>query len=77
MMRHAAHADGRDPQTVGESERTMSERKAKKLKPLTKEETEPDWSGKCIYCGQSPVVPITGLCGPCTFGSADAAGGNW
>lgn len=37
----------------------------------------PDWSGKCEVCGQSPIVPITGLCGPCTFGDASTAGGEW
>ena len=39
--------------------------------------TEPDWDGECEVCGQSPVVPVTGLCGPCTFGEADTIGGNW
>jgi hypothetical protein len=41
------------------------------------EETEPDWSGKCEVCGQSPIVPATGMCGPCTFGEAETDGGNW
>lgn len=40
-------------------------------------ETDPDWTGKCANCGASPIVPVTGLCGPCTFGEADTAGGNW
>ena len=40
-------------------------------------DTEPDWTGKCEVCGQSPIVPATGMCGPCTFGEADTAGGNW
>lgn len=31
-----------------------------------------DWGGKCEVCGQSPVISATGLCGPCTFGTADA-----
>lgn len=39
--------------------------------------TEPDWDGECEVCGQSPIVPITGLCGPCTWGEADTIGGNW
>lgn len=39
--------------------------------------TEPDWSRECEVCGQSPAVPVTGLCGPCTFGEAETAGGNW
>ena len=40
-------------------------------------DTTPDWSGKCETCNTSPIVPTTGLCGPCTFGEADTAGGNW
>jgi|JI10StandDraft_1071094.scaffolds.fasta_scaffold1344184_2 hypothetical protein len=38
---------------------------------------EPDWSGKCEVCEQSPIVPATGMCGPCTFGEAETIGGNW
>ena len=40
-------------------------------------DVEPDWSGECEVCGSSPVVPLTGLCGPCTFGEADTAMGEW
>lgn len=40
-------------------------------------DTEPDYDGECENCGASPVVPLTGLCGPCTFGEADTMGGNW
>ena len=38
---------------------------------------EPDWTAECIVCKAKPVVPITGMCGPCTFGEAETAGGNW
>ena len=38
---------------------------------------KPDWNGECEVCGQSPIVPCTGLCGPCNFGEADMAGGAW
>lgn len=38
---------------------------------------EPNWERQCTVCGQRPVVPFSGLCGPCTFGEADTAGGNW
>ena len=41
------------------------------------EETEPDWTRKCEVCGEVPIMPATGMCGPCTFGDADTAGGNW
>lgn len=38
---------------------------------------EPDWSGQCEVCDASPIVPLTGMCGPCTFGEADTVAGNW
>ena len=38
---------------------------------------EPDWTKACDVCGQTPIVPDTGMCGPCTFGEAATAGGNW
>lgn len=31
----------------------------------------------CANCGQKPTVGNTELCGPCCFGEADTAGGNW
>lgn len=37
----------------------------------------PDWSGHCENCNATPIVPATGLCGPCTFGEASTEGGNW
>ena len=36
-----------------------------------------DWTRKCEVCGAEPVVNITGLCGPCTFGESETMGGNW
>lgn len=38
---------------------------------------EADWEHACEVCGEKPVVCCTGLCGPCTFGEGDTAGGNW
>jgi hypothetical protein len=32
-----------------------------------------DYEGHCENCGTSPVVSLTGLCGPCTFGEAACA----
>lgn len=40
-------------------------------------DVEPDWSGQCEVCGNSPIVPLTGMCGPCTFGEADTIDGSW
>lgn len=41
------------------------------------QDMEPDWETKCMNCGAVPVVPATGMCGPCTFGEAETIGGNW
>jgi len=49
-------------------------KKNNKQKP---EDTKPDWNKKCENCGETPIVPVTSLCGPCTFGEAETAGGNW
>ena len=38
---------------------------------------EPDWAGSCDVCGSAPVVPLTGMCGPCSFGEGETASGNW
>lgn len=38
---------------------------------------EPDWERQCFNCEETPIVPVTGMCGPCTFGEAETAGGNW
>ena len=38
---------------------------------------EPNWKVRCQICGQKPTVGNTHLCGPCCFGEADTAGGNW
>ena len=43
----------------------------------TKEDVRPDWSMKCQVCGASPIVPLTCMCGPCTWGEADTINGGW
>lgn len=56
----------------------LEEKMKKETKKAERDpETEPDWTGTCENCGQSPIVPLTGMCGPCTFGEADTIGGNW
>lgn len=52
------------------------EAKREELKPGDPR-IEPDYEGTCEVCGDSPIVPLTGMCGPCTFGEAATAGGNW
>lgn len=59
-----------------------SKRKRESIKKKSKgdsepHEMEPDWTSECENCGATPVVPCTGLCGPCTFGEADTADGDW
>ena len=36
-----------------------------------------DWTRECGNCDASPVVNCSGLCGPCHFGDASTAGGEW
>lgn len=40
-------------------------------------EGDQDWNTPCQNCGQLPTVHATELCGPCCFGEAATAGGNW
>lgn len=44
---------------------------------VVQKESRANWNKKCGVCGQLPTVPETGMCGPCTFGEADTAVGNW
>jgi hypothetical protein len=60
----------------------MSKRRRKKVaiavKALTHaDDCAPDWTKKCETCGATPVLPVTGMCGPCTLGEAATAGGCW
>lgn len=41
------------------------------------DETEPNWDTGCEVCGAFPTVGNLGLCGPCCFGEADTAEGDW
>lgn len=61
--------------TLGQG--TLKKRGLTKVHTPTPEDTMPDWGKKCIVCGETPVMPITEMCGPCTTGEADTAGGNW
>jgi hypothetical protein len=49
----------------------------KPVKEMTDEEAFEKVDAECEVCGASPIVAATGLCGPCTFGEAETAGGNW
>lgn len=58
---------------------TLKRRKKKRLEQVrgSYPGTDPDYDHECEVCGATPVLPVTGLCGPCTFGEAETAGGNW
>lgn len=55
--------------------------KAAEAKRAAAAETESgwgqDWSTPCAVCDALPTVTETGMCGPCTWGEAATAGGNW
>lgn len=36
-----------------------------------------DYKHACEVCGAKPTVHPTDLCGPCCFGEAATANGNW
>lgn len=59
----------------------LGKRKSQMTKVAKAREAAPnidaDWGGRCDICGQSPTVPETGMCGPCTFGESETMGGNW
>jgi hypothetical protein len=61
---------------VAASKSQQKRYRAQRGKP-TEPDTEPNWGATCDVCGQSPTVGSLGLCGPCCFGEADTAGGNW
>jgi ribosomal protein L37E len=46
-------------------------------KKPAKDDDSHNYKVKCIVCGQKPTVANTRLCGPCCFGEAETAGGNW
>lgn len=55
-----------------------NQRKEPDVERMTDEEAfQKDWSRGCSLCGQKPVVRAVGLCGPCTWGESNTAGGNW
>lgn len=42
-----------------------------------KKAVEPNYKVKCICCEGEPTVGNSRMCGPCYFGDASTAGGNW
>lgn len=52
-------------------------KKNKKLPPLREMPFGKPTKLPCEICGAVPTLPLTKLCGPCTFGDPATAGGNW
>ncbi|HBB9120185.1 hypothetical protein HW877_14695 [Serratia marcescens] len=55
----------------------VMKKKKEKQKPEPLFNGAKNWRVGCDNCGQKPTVHPTGLCGPCCFGEAETAGGNW
>lgn len=54
-----------------------TERTADRTPERIKRKFRPNYRHDCENCGSKPTVPVSGLCGPCHFGQADAVGGGW
>ena len=52
-------------------------RRRRRAQRATDDQMRPDWTHKCEVCGAVPIVPLTGMCGPCTWGEADTVAGGW
>jgi len=55
----------------------MMDKKRENEKQHKLKDGDQDWETRCDVCDQLPTVHPTGLCGPCCFGEADTANGNW
>lgn len=56
----------------------MSKRKRQpQVRQATDDQMRPDWTKRCEVCEETPIVPLTGMCGPCTWGEAATYGGAW
>ena len=54
----------------------MTNKKKSKNK-VKRKDGDKNWDVKCQNCEAVPTVHPFRLCGPCCFGEADTAGGNW
>lgn len=45
--------------------------------PELERDFAPNWQRACCNCAAKPVVPLSGLCGPCHWGTAAAVDGGW
>lgn len=72
MRRASHHAAQMFKQTVDTWAAREEGKKPLREIPLGKPANVP-----CVQCGAVPTLPLTKLCGPCTFGDPATAGGNW
>jgi len=75
--RAEAIAAGREFKDETSEEKTLRLTKAARDQGLPERSFLPDWTKRCVNCGATPVLPITGMCGPCNFGEAETINGNW
>lgn len=76
------------PQAFGEADKHLTfarglVRQLRHAKPKRQRPAGPDdqafknYDVRCENCDAVPTVGDLGLCGPCTFGEAETADGNW
>lgn len=58
------------------SQKKHKARRTIQVRPKLKD-GDKDWHTRCQNCDATPTVHPFQLCGPCCFGEADTAGGNW
>lgn len=66
--------------SAGKKSRNRRRREARDRAAATQQPlplVAPNHAVRCMNCGATPTVGILELCGPCVFGEADTAGGNW
>jgi hypothetical protein len=64
------------PYSQSREARTMA-REVDPSDPKDTRDFKPDWKRKCMTCGAKPILPMTEMCGVCTFGEAAMANGAW
>jgi len=67
---------GRDRTETGD-EKFRRLATAERKNNLPKGSLQPNYTKGCLVCGATPIMLATGMCGPCSFGEAETAGGNW
>lgn len=77
MARHSKRARHKEARLAKQDPAMRGDPPTKSAKPSRPCSTRPDWDRGCMCCGATPIVPATGMCGPCTFGEAATIAGSW